>query len=300
MTPVHASTIPWHKEKGILLPDAAPDIELDVERAWLLGELVRQRALGAFWTTDWDSAEARPLETSWWYIICDDLAYDLNRIPSKNARRDVRYGLKRTEVKRIDQAWLADHGYVVYLKSAERYEGFTPHTPASFSAAVMSARVNQGEPPREFWGVFSREDGRLVAFGNYRLQGRCAGLSVAKFDPDASELFPMYALYFETARNYLRERGFDYVASGSRSVAHETKVEQFRLRLGWRTCHVRLQALLLPPTGSCGRLWRGIRELLGERPLIPKRLAKAADGFAELQRIARANEPSFWIRNVFM
>jgi hypothetical protein len=98
----------------------------------------------------------------------------------------------------------------------------------------------------------------------------------------------MNGLYYAVCRHYLRDRGFAYVASGSRPVLHGTQIEDFRLKMGWRTCYARLGALVLPPVGWAVSAYRALRPALA--PVLPRvpRGADAlrhADGMVELRRI---------------
>jgi len=282
---MHGSKIPWVKVNGFLTPDIPPHVAIDIDRAWLALKALRVGALGAFWTFDWDTTP-----TDWWHVICDDAAYDLDRIPSAKVRWTIRASLARTEVRRVERDWLADHGYDLYLRAAGRYGGHQPRTRDGYQDTVLKTRVHPGDLPWEFWGVFTPDD-RLVASANLRLQGECAVLSSATFDPDARGVYPMNALYYSTVRHYLRERGFRYVASGSRPILHETHVEDFRLRMGWRTCYSRLGALVLPPIGACVSAYHLLRPaVIRVLPRIPrgKDALRYADGMVELRRIAAA------------
>jgi hypothetical protein len=282
---MRSSEVPWVRVGPFLLPDLPPHVPVEVDRLGLSITAARRGALGAFWPFDWDCGP-----TSWWYVICDAQGYDLDAIASKNARRDTRYGLARTDVRRVEPGWLAANGYELYLKATRRYAGHNPRNLEEYYGTILGVRTHAGDPPWEFWGVFDRKD-NLVASANCRLQAGCCIMSTATFDPDAGRLFPMNALYFTLARHYLNERGLSYLASGARPVSHDTRVEEFRLRMGWRKCHTRLGALLPPPIALGARAWDLLRPALGRVIPLRSRWVSAADGLATLVRASRETSP---------
>jgi len=235
------------------MPDLPPHVPVAIDRAWLAAKALRSGALGAFWNYDWDTTP-----TEWWHVICDDRDYDVERLEAPKVRWTVRTALARTEVRRVEAAWLLEHGFDLYRRAVARYEGHRARDLEGFRDTIRLARVHPGDPPWEYWGVFGPGD-RLLASANVRLQGPCAVLSSATFDPDSKGLYPMNALYYAVCRHYLRDRGSTYVASGSRPVLHGTQIEDFRLKMGWRTCYARLGALVLPPVGWAVAAYRALR-----------------------------------------
>jgi len=294
MPPVRlrAREVPWVRVHGLLIPDIPPHVPLDIDRAELAAIVVAQRAVGATWTFDWDCGP-----TDWWFGVCDDPAYDVDRLPNSNARRKVRAGLARTRVERVEAAWLVRNGYDLYMRAFDRYAGATMRSPEEFRQTIEGVRVHPGDLPWEFWGAFD-ENGRLVAAAYCRLQPPCLALSSALFDPGAKAGYPMNALYFEIARHYLRDRGFSYVQSGSRPLLHRTNVDDFRTGLGWRRCYAKLGVLVLPPLGLAARAWRTARPLVARLPLPDSPWIAKADGLAALLEIGRAFETSTVRRNL--
>lgn len=225
---------PWMRYQGMIAPAVAPDRIRPPNLASVKKAVAAQRALGAMWTYDWDCAR-----TPYYYVLCDDPEYDISRFPSASTRTHTRAGLRRTEVRRVSAAQVADLGYAVYAANFALYPDDTPMTAEAFRAMVMG-----GAAHTEWWGGFCGS--ALAAINNVFFDGDAAFEGFSKFDPSLRNSYPANAVRYEAARHYLRDRGFRYYSGGARALTHQTSVAEMRLRMGWRLVYARLGLYLAP------------------------------------------------------
>ncbi|MEE8170119.1 MAG: hypothetical protein V3T70_06185 [Phycisphaerae bacterium] len=220
--------LPWMRYKGMLTPALAPHRSRDVSQRDIARAIKAQRVFGAMWTFDWD-CESAP----YYYVVCSDPAYDVERIPNAQARRNTRLGLRRSELELVSAEWVADHCYGVYQAAFERYGNAAAESHAAFRATALETAGFSD------WWV-ARSDSRPIAFAEVFFDGDAAFIGHIKFDYAERNKYPMNALEFTLGRHYVVERGFRYLSGGPLNVYHKTSVHDFRLRLGWRKAYCRL------------------------------------------------------------
>jgi hypothetical protein len=163
-------------------------------------------------------------ETSWWYIICD--SYDPKKL-SSNTRSKINRGNRRCSVRKINADWLAEHGYPCYLAAYQRYENAMPVSQEVFYQNIV---VAQGDI-FEYWGVFF--ENKLAGYCQCIVEDMDVCTSVIKYDPTYLKYYSSYALMNRLINHYVVNRGM-VVNNGSRSIAHDTNMQDFLLKLGFR------------------------------------------------------------------
>lgn len=274
---VWVGDLPWQLQGHALRPLWMPHQRQAVNRDAVRVALARTGAAFAQWTEGWDTPPG-----GWWYICCDDSEYDLGRLP-KGPRYDVRRGLDRCEVRRLDPDWFAQNGYPVY-QAAFRHYGAKP--PLSECGFVDEFKKNARFPGRETWGAFVA--GHLAAWESCLVVGDASFSSSARSDPAYFKARPNNALVYVLTRHYLRDRSMKYHSAGARVLLHRTNVQEFLGRMGYRRvyCCLRLEV------GWKGRLLRTLQPQLWPRGFAPGRLGDAIDGvkaFALLCDIAHCS-----------
>ena len=240
-------------------------------------KLVRGRgAWGALWNYDYDYCQQGP----WYRCICDTPDYDIDKIESKNARHNLRRSLNRCTVRQIDYLWLGDNGYDVYVKAASRYKNFKLDSMENFRKEMYSCADLLGA---EAFGVFV--DDKLIAYITLFICGRSVRGDTAHFDPAYSNAYPMYALYYTVAHHYLKEKGYKEVDRGSRPLVHETNVDDFLLRLGYRKAYCRLGIYTVWPVRAIFAIAKIFRRIFNL--VLPSRYNAILGGLLMAQDIAR-------------
>lgn len=221
---------------GLLINYVGEPLASEMDLRSLKALLRRKRALGAMWNYDLDYTS----EGTWYRCICDRKDYGIDSIQSDNVKHNLRRSLKRCQVREVDLNWLVDNGYQVYLKATERFSG---HVVIHEDVYKKELRVHAAMPGRKAVGVFV--EGVLVAYATLIV---CDGIvfgDTAFFNPMFSSAYPMYALYFTIARDSLAA-GYVAFDRGTKPLLHETGIDDFLLRLGFRLSYCRLGLFMRP------------------------------------------------------
>jgi len=238
-----------------------------------------QGALGALWTYDYGLTQCGP----WYRCICSTPDYDIGKIENKKGRYYVRRGLQRCSVQPVSYEWLSNNGYDVYLNACVRYTNFTPSSPENFRKAMID---NSREPGREALGVFT--DNKLAAYATLQISGDTVRIYGSQFDPAYSQSYPMYALYYTIAHHYLKERHCKEIDNGCRALLHDTQIEVFLQRLGWRKDYCRLGLYLRPSVRAVLFVAWLFRKPL--RWLLPSRFYVILQSLLDAEDIAKATK----------
>jgi len=231
------------------------------------------------WT---DGFQTENKHGEWYSVICRRFM-PLNVLPAKR-RSEINRGLRNCKVTQITVEELADAGYRVLCQACKGYAGKV-NVP---SEEVFKKNVLREAPFQDLvhnWGVYAQ--GMLIAFAQNQIYGTVeANYSSIKLDPAHLGLYPAYALIHTMNEYYLDRNGFQYVNDGSRSVYHETNIQDFLMRKfgfekAYATLHVYyswplrwLVSLAYPFHAHLGHLNRRLKALL------------------ELERCRRASNPS--------
>ena len=267
---------PWVSRGRVLRPLSMPHQAKRVSRQAVRSAMRRSGALFSQWSEGWDMDPSE-----WWYICCDRPDYDVS-ILRKMPRYDVRKGLQHCDVRRLDGEWFAANGFSVY-EAAFRHYGSTPRLSDRQFAAEF--RRNAEYPGRETWGAFV--EGTLVAWASCIVIDDAVILSSTKSDPLYYRNRPNNALVYVLTRHYLRERQLSYVMSGSRALLHETNVQTFDEKMGYRRVFCQLRTELRPSLSIADALALSVwARRLGLGKILKVPLAKL-DAVGEAVRISR-------------
>ena len=220
---------------------------------------------------DWDYG--RP--TNFWELI-NDTPRKIEELPSKT-RNQIRRCFRDCEIRRLENSELVESdGYTVF---AEAFKGYK-------DVSVNIARREDWErsilenDTSEFWGVFTREDSRLIAFAINTVKDKSVGYNTLKAIPSMmNKHYPYFGLLFEMNRHYLEERRFNYVSDGFRSVTEHSNIQPFlekNFLFRKAYCRMNLQYAL----------WLGliVKLLYPFRNLIPIKKIRHILNFEEIAR----------------
>ena len=258
---------------GKMLIYFGPHLKENLSRADVRKMVRRRKAWGAVWNYAWD------LDGPWYCYVCDTAGYDIDKIKSKNSRKTIRRSLERCTVRKVEPDWLAEHGYETHVSAAARYENFQVVSREEFARDL---RALDADPGLLLYGVFVEQ--ALAAYGIAREFGQTVRFSIAEFDPQYSQAKPMYALYYTLASECLNH-GFTDIDAGWRPFVHDTNIEEFFRRMGWRQAPCRIDLELAWPVRFLLRLLRPFREPL--RSVLPGRYWAMLEGLLVAQEVAR-------------
>lgn len=161
--------------------------------------------------------------TNFWEII-NDTPRDLAELPSK-VRNQVRRCLRDCNIRIVsNQELIGANGYEVYRRAFERYHDVT---------VVIADRKHwetqiSKDTKYEYWGVFSKESGQLIAYAMNSVDSRQVGYNTLKAIPEfMNRHYPYFGLLYEMNKHYLDELGVKFVSDGFRSITGHSNIQPF-------------------------------------------------------------------------
>jgi len=225
---IEYNNIKWYKYHGALLPRVATHQEIYLSKKEAKELLKKSGAYFLRYTNEWDRGDG-----AFWYVIKDNFL-GMGEL-SGNTRSKIRRGQKRNEVRKITNDYLARHGYEVYAAAFKGYSTFVcPLSKEKFESYVVSSK-------HEYWGVFDKENHRLVAYSENFIEENMCHYSTIKFHPKYQKNYTSYALLYEMNQFYLNDKKIRYVNDGARSISHDTNIQEFLIeKFKFRKAYVQL------------------------------------------------------------
>lgn len=97
---------------------------------------------------------------------------------------------------------------------------------------------------KEFWGVYAKDGGQVVAVAVNTLVGGSCYYNSLKALPEAmhNSTYPYYGLLYEMNRYYLQECGLHCVCDGARSITEHSNIQPFLIdKFHFRKAYCRLR-----------------------------------------------------------
>lgn len=282
--------IAWHAYNGFIMPACLPHRVPGIEAA----QAQRARRVAgvpfARWISDFqvEPPAGSAGASAWWYVNRTG-PYGMEQL-SGNTRSKLRRGLKRLQVRPLTVAEVLRHGHGVCRAAVARYGtgAFLP-APEQFRRRVEAAA---GFPETvEYYGVLAGD--RLLGFSENYLQAGAVFWESIWYDPEGLKDYASYALTHGMLDHYLNERGLAYVTDGSRSLYHDTRVQEFFVeKFGFHHAPARLHVSYSPWFGTLVAAANPFASVIGAlaRRRVPG-MAKAA-GLLRQHRIARGGQAS--------
>ena len=188
----------------------------------------------ARWTSDYDCG----YETNWWYIVKDG-PFDLESLDPK-AKKHIRQSLKKTFVKLIDMKEYADELCIVHNNACKGYSNF-------IGAFASPDDFRNKSKDLECWGIFALETNILIGYMTCLHGNGYVETITAKYDPQYLNLRGSDAVHYTILDHYLNREGVPYVCSGSRTINHETHVQDYKIStFGFRRAYCSLNIRYSP------------------------------------------------------
>ena len=215
------------------------------------------QSLGGLWV-QWTDGFGPHAETSQWFALTCRRFVPVEEMTSANARKNIRRGLRRCEVRQVDVREIARNGYETYCAAVSEY-GLKEPLP---TAQEFERRVMSDEPfsdIRHRWAAY--HEGKLIGFNqNLVYDGIEVDYTMGKYHPDYLQFYPAYALFTVMNEYYLVQKGFQYINAGFRSILHDTEIQDFLVRLfNFEQTKTNLHVHFRPPLGGLLRAARPFR-----------------------------------------
>lgn len=236
---IELNSIKWMLYNNALVPDAPPHVEIKLSREQAGYLLRKSKAYMLRWPCDFDCG----FETEWWYLVRDK-SISLDEFDSKR-RWEIKKGLKRCAVKKVDADYIAKNGYEVYKSAFDSYDTFLkPAGREDFYNMIMSRKDNEAY---DFWAALSKTGGEIMGYFMNRVSSECCLYLTGKFRPQCLKEGVHQALVYEMTNYYLNDMELKYVCAGARSISHKTNVQEFLIhKLHFRKAFCRLNLIYNP------------------------------------------------------
>lgn len=178
----------------------------------------------------------RPGEAANAYLyLCRTQDYDLDAV-SANTRSKIRRGLKRHEIRRIDENLVANEGYECFSDSRSRNRLTPPSRPAfhRFWSHLTPS------PFRQIWGAFAQDE--LVAFFSIQCCKGWADNCLLAVRTSHLKDYAANAICFHVMHELLsgpnRVEGFSFGLSSLQPDSHINTLHRYKLSLGFEAVPV--------------------------------------------------------------
>lgn len=265
----------WKYYNHAMIPTTAPHEPANLE-ALKNGSLWKEnpKAIMARWTTDWDCG----YQTQWWYCIRDGKV-NIEELP-KQARKNIRKGLKNCDVRKVSRDDYFDQIYDCYVAAWRRYKN------AGRAMAVEEfRRFYDCRQDLTFWAAFERETEKLVGYLTVDEKNDYAEICQAKFHPEYLHIQVSAAIYYTVLMHYLEEKNMKYVSSGTKSINHETNSQEYKeSTFGYRKAYCRLHVVYNPKVRWVVRVLYSVRGVL--RRLDSIRVVHLINAVLKMEEVA--------------
>ena len=213
----------WRKYNGALIPQQPPHIEINADEKDILQRIENDKAYFARWTTDFDCNK----QTEFWHVICDKFTSIENL--SRNTRNNVRRGLKRCVIEKVDNKFVIENCYSVYKAAFDNYHGHL--SPISNKEFEQEYSFYHEANIWDFWVVYEKETNQIIAYTRNKVEYNQCELCTTKFHPKfLRKFYPSEALFYTMNNYYLNKKNFKYINDGARSISHETNIQEFLIQ----------------------------------------------------------------------
>ncbi len=160
--------------------------------------------------------------------VCDRRDYDFAALETK-ARNQVRRGLEKNAIARVDFTFLAQAGWELIVETAGRQDRKADFTDQKAWARYCAAAA--GVQDFEAWGAFL--SGRLAAFlVGANVEGYCYILHQASRTADLKD-YPNNALIYQVTKLKLSDPKIQVVSYGLDSIEDTPGLRNFKQRMGF-------------------------------------------------------------------
>ena len=232
----------WHTYQGAVLwtksPLATPPTLQEAKAA-----LHAHHAFLARWTSDFDCGHP----TQWWYCICDDFT-PLNELSTKQRYR-IKKGLEQCNIQRITNETLTlsekDIAQVLIDSFMDYPAKYRPDL--SIDKWIAEVRSKLDNPEIDVWLASDQRNGELIGYGYCTKNGSIVYLNQIKVPTKylAKEVNAAFA--YSLCEYYLQQLDFQMIIDGERNIKHETKYQDFLVRvINFRYAYCKLNIIYSP------------------------------------------------------
>lgn len=198
--------------------------------------LLKQRAFMMVYLEDVDTEN----ESNYWYVV-KKKQVDLEKY-KKGSRRNIKRGLEKYSVVLVEKRKIIEEGYDIYVEANKRYGNYNPIGKETYIEDIK--RLD--EKKYTFWGIFSKESGKMVGYCYNKIIDNVCLYLVEKIIPEHLEQNASYVANY-TMDNYYLKKGVDYISAGARNLSHDTNVQEFLVqKMNYERMYCKMNVFSIP------------------------------------------------------
>lgn len=222
----------WMNHHSALIPTSAMPVYTDLSYKEAVQLVNKSGALFLRYATGPVMAPS-----SWWNIVCRH--YDFNKV-SSNTRSKIRRGLRRLDIKRVSPDKIAEQGYQCHVKCYSRYKHALPQSKKAFESFLQSLT---GQSIFDIWAC--TKDKQLLGYILCLVENNGVFMHTIDITPAGLRDYAAYAMIHHILQFYVNEKALP-VSNGSRSIAHDTHMQDFLCKLGFEKEYAELHVIYRP------------------------------------------------------
>ena len=177
-----------------------------------------------------------------WHIIIDH-PIEIDELPSKSTRKNLRKSLSVYEYKIVDKDEILRCGYRLFCERSVRL-GIKPTLSEGEFVEYVDMVFEEGG---DFWIGYDKESGEPAMWESIIVFDDNAVMARESLSYRYTKHNPTYGLNYSIVNYYLRDRGFLYVDAGAKSLSEHSNVQDFLVeKLQFRRAYCKCQAYFQP------------------------------------------------------
>lgn len=215
-----------HYKRTKLNPSEAKSI-MNKYNAWYLRNIY-----------DFDTDE----ETNYYHII-QDRFYDIDELPSKSTRKNLRKSLSMYTYKLATKEEMHTYGFQVEREGCKRIGKKLEYTEEEFHQYVDQTYADGNE----FWLGFSKETSEPAMLEYITIMSDHVIESAERLSYKYTKHNPTYGLNYLLTKHYLIDKGYKYIDAGAVSLTEHSNVQDFLIdKFCFRRAYCRVQIYMNP------------------------------------------------------
>jgi len=191
--------------------------------------------------------------TNWWNMVCRH--YDFNEV-SSSTRSKIRRGIKRHEIKQVNAGWLYEQAYACHVECYKRYAHAPPENRKSYESFFNDLR------DQSIFNIWACSKGnKLLGYIICLVEENGVFLHTIDITPAGLQGYASYALIHNVLEYYVNEKKLP-VSNGSRSIAHETDMQDFLRKFSFDREYAELHVIYRPDIRFVVSLLYPLRNIL--------------------------------------
>ena len=252
-------SIPWMKYHGALIPATAMPVYENILTDDAAQLIKKSKALLLRYTNG-------PVKTptNWWNMVCRH--YNFNDV-SSSTRSKIRRGIKRNEIKQVNTRWIYEQAYDCHVECYKRYNNALPEDRPAYESFLNDLR---DQPIFNIWACFNNQ--KLSGYIICLVEKNGVFLHTIDITPAGLKDYAAYALINNVLDYYTNIKELP-VSNGSRSISHETDMQDFLCKFGFEKEYSELYVVYRPDIKILVNFlypFRNMLKLFKKIPLVHK------------------------------